>query len=476
MSQYARAAVAPAAGSVFVLGIVAVVGAFLVAQGLTNVSFNYTMGAIAALMLFAIAFVRTDWGIYIVIFSMLLSPQFGSKGAGVGAGRGVTFRTEDFVLLVIGLSWLAKTAVNKELNLVARTPLNWAILSYVAANLVATMLGYMTGTIGSWSGYFYVLKYVEYFVIYYMAVNNLRDRDHAWRLVTAAFITAAIVSVIGLAQVPSGERASAPFEGEAGEPNTFGGYLLLMMAIAAGIGLETNRLRLRAWAAALVGLMAVPFVFTLSRASYLALLPAIGTLALLSSRRKLMVGALALLVLVSPVVITTAVPEPVKKRILYTFQPERGQATVRFGQIAFDPSTSERLLSMQEAFAAWTRRPLFGYGVTGFRFIDAQYSRTLVETGVVGLAVFLALLWAVFRVGVASARRLDDPEDRGVAFGFVAATVGLLVHSIGSNSFIIIRIMEPFWFFAGIVAILPTLPKEAEAPAPRPVRAFGYSV
>jgi len=146
MSQYARAAVAPAAGSVFVLGIVAVVGAFLVAQGLTNVSFNYTMGAIAALILFAIAFVRTDWGIYIVIFSMLLSPQFGSKGAGVGAGRGVTFRTEDFVLLVIGLSWLAKTAVNKELNLVARTPLNWAILSYVAANLVATMLGYMTSS------------------------------------------------------------------------------------------------------------------------------------------------------------------------------------------------------------------------------------------------------------------------------------------------------------------------------------------
>src|SRR5207249_4769601 len=74
------------------------------------------MGAVAALILFALAFVRTDFGIYVVIFSMLLSPQFGSKGAGVGAGRGVTFRTEDFVLLVIGLSWLAKTAVNKELN------------------------------------------------------------------------------------------------------------------------------------------------------------------------------------------------------------------------------------------------------------------------------------------------------------------------------------------------------------------------
>src|SRR5919204_4274624 len=302
MSQYGRAAVAPAAGSVFVLGIVAVVGAFLVAQGLTNVSFNYTMGAIAALILFAIAFVRTDWGIYIVVFSMLLSPQFGSKG-GVGAGRGVTFRTEDFVLLVIGLSWLAKTAVNKELNLVARTPLNWAILSYVGANLVATMLGSMTGTIGSWSGYFYVLKYVEYFVIYYMAVNNLRDREHAWRLVGAAFITAAIVSVIGLAQVPSGERVSAPFEGEVGEPNTFGGYLLFMMAIAAALALETQSLRRRLQCLGMLALMAVPFFFTLSRASYLGVVPAFLVLAWLTTRRRMM-GALVLLCLVlSPLLI-----------------------------------------------------------------------------------------------------------------------------------------------------------------------------
>src|SRR5262249_60063042 len=179
-------------------------------------------------------------------------------------------------------------------------------------------------------------------------------------------------------------------------------------------------------------------VFTLSRASYLALLPSIGILALLSSRRKLMVGTLILAVLVSPIALTTAVPEPVKKRILYTFQPERGQATVRLGQLAFDPSTSERLLSMQEAFAAWTKRPLFGYGVTGFRFIDAQYARTLVETGVVGLVVFLGLLCAVLRVGLTSTRRVDDPGERGVAIGFAAATGRLLLHSIGSNLFIVV--------------------------------------
>src|SRR5712692_2426871 len=372
-----------------------------------------------ALAVFLVVFIKTEVGLYLVIFSMLLSPELGSGGGGLAEGRRIIVRTEDVLLLVVAFSWFAKTAVNKELGLTVKTPLNQAISIYIAATAIATLVGYATGTVGGLGGFFYVLKYVEYFVVYYMVVNNLGDRPQAWRLVTAAFLTAIIVSLIGAAQIPSGQRVSAPFEGEAGEPNTFGGYLLLMMAIAAGIALETGRLKTRVWAVGLVGLMAVPFLFTLSRSSYLAVLPAAGMLALLSSRRKVMIAALGLLVLVSPIIMTAA-PEPVKKRILYTFQPERGQAMVKVGQVTFDPSTSERLLSMQEAFAAWTQRPLLGFGVTGFRFMDAQYARTLVETGLLGLAAFLALLWAVFKVGIASVRRLDGAEDRGVAVGFVA--------------------------------------------------------
>ena len=464
MPQFGRAAVAPAGGSVFIVGIIAVVGAFLVAQGLTQVSVTYTMGAVAALLLFTIAFVRTDWGIYIVIFSMLLSPQFGSKGAGVGAGRGVTFRTEDFVLLVIGLSWLAKTAVNKELNLIARTPLNWAILTYIAANLVATMLGSMTGTIGSWSGYFFVLKYVEYFVIYYMAVNNLRDREHAWRLITAAFITAAIVSVMGLAQVPSGERVSAPFEGEVGEPNTFGGYLLFMIAIAVGIAFETQKLTRRAQCLLLLGLMAIPFFFTLSRASYLGVIPAFVVIAWLTTRRQFVVGLILMALVASPALLYVA-PQSVKDRVVYTFKEERGSETVRVGKVAFDPSTSARLMSFKAAFQGFAQRPVFGWGVTGFGFMDAQYARVLAETGLVGLASFLWLVWAVWRHARDAHRTRRDPEERGLLLGFLAGFAGLLAHAFGSNTFIIVRIMEPFWLFTGIVMMIPVLEAREQAAA-----------
>src|SRR5438552_1558555 len=352
MSEYGRAAVTPAAGSMVVFVGVAVAGAFIVAQGLTNASFTYTMGAVAALLLFALAFVRTDFGIYVVIFSMLLSPQFGNKGAGVGAGRGITFRTEDFVLLVIGFSWLAKTAVNKELNLIARTPLNWPILLYVATTLAAPLLG----------------------------------------------------------------------------------------------------------------VMAVPFFFTLSRASYLGLIPAFLVIARFSTRRRLVVGLILLGLVTSPVLIFVA-PKSVKDRVTYTFKEEKGSDTVRVGKVAFDPSTSARLLSFKSALAGFVQRPIFGWGVTGFGFMDAQYARVLAETGLVGLAAFLWLMWAVGRHALDVYATRGDPDERGLVLGFLAGFAGLLVHAFGSNTFIIVRIMEPFWLITGIVMMIPGLEAKERAAA-----------
>src|SRR5207245_9023154 len=91
-------------------------------------------------------------------------------------------------------------------------------------------------------GIYDVIKYDESFDVYYMTVNHVRDRAQARLLIMAAFVTAAIVSVIGAAQIPSGQRVSAPFEGEAGEPNTFGGYLVLMVGLAAGLRVGAHRL------------------------------------------------------------------------------------------------------------------------------------------------------------------------------------------------------------------------------------------
>src|SRR5262249_30227154 len=71
---------------------------------------------------FLLLFVRIEFGLSLVIFPMLLSPQLGT-GAGVAEGRRIVIRSEDLLLLVVAFSWLAKTAVNKELGLTLKTPL-----------------------------------------------------------------------------------------------------------------------------------------------------------------------------------------------------------------------------------------------------------------------------------------------------------------------------------------------------------------
>jgi len=445
-------------------GLLLVGGALLVSHGLTLTRLEYALGLVAAGAVFVLVFVRTEVGLYLALLSMLLSPEFVLGGPGALAEyRQVVLRAEDLLLIVIALSWMAKTAVNKELGVVLKTPLNRPIVAYIAVHLLATLVGYLTGTVKSAAGFFYVLKYTEYFVIYYMVVNNVQDRSQAWRLIRVAFFTAVVVSLIGVAQIPSGQRVSAPFEGEAGEPNTFGGYLLLMLGLGAGMFLESPRARIRTWSLGFLALAALPFLYTLSRASYLGVVPLLGVLALLSSRRRLVVGVLLALLVGSPLVAYLA-PTPVVKRILYTFEPEAGQPTVAVGRVAFDPSTSARLISFQQAIGGWTERPILGWGVTGFGFMDAQFPRTLVETGLVGLAAFLWLIWSVLRSGFDAFRALRDPLERGLALGFLAGTVGLLTHAIGANTFIIVRIMEPFWFFAGVVTMLPLLQPEAARP------------
>jgi len=188
----------------------------------------------------------------------------------------------------------------------------------------------------------------------------------------------------------------------------------------------------------------------------------------LTTKRRFMTGLLLLAVVCAPIAAYTA-PSAITNRILYTFEPEKGQATVRLGKVGFDPSTSARLISVRAAFEGWLRRPILGFGVTGFGFMDSQFARVLVETGALGLLAFSWLVWAAIRAGRATAAVVSDPEDRAIATGFVAGTIGLLFHSLGSNTFIIVRVMEPFWLFTGIIVMLASFARPPAAAA-RPVR------
>jgi hypothetical protein len=412
---------------------------------------------VLALVIFTVSFINIEWGLYLLIFSMLLSPEIITGETGrASLDRGVSLRLEDFLLAVIGMSWFARIAVKKELGLFLKTPLNKAILFYVLACVLSTGFGVMAGRVEMKTGFFFVLKYIEYFIVFFMIVNHVRSTDQLKRFVFCLFLTCFIVSIIGILQIPGGGRVSAPFEGEIGEPNTFGGYLLFIGIVAAGLLAKTDDLKTKHILVVLIFCIIPPFLFTQSRTSYLAAIPALLVLGFMADRRIIILGILIVTFMVSPLFL----PKAVKNRIMFTFTQPEATGQVKIGEIRLDTSTSARLVSWKQALQDWPKQPLLGYGVTGYSFVDAQFPRVLIETGILGFIAFCYLLFSIFKVTLNNLKKLKTPYLQGLGIGFLAGFVGLVVHALGANTFIIVRIMEPFWFFAGIMVAMPAMERQ----------------
>ncbi len=424
-----------------------------------NLSATSAIAMVIGLVIFSASFASTKIALYILIFSMLLSPEFiVGETSGAALERGVTIRLDDLILIIIGFSWLAKMAIDKELGLFLRTPLNKPIAYYLIICLISTLLGALFGRVDLKTGVFFVLKYFEYVIIYFMAVNYLESKSQARSYVWAMLITCAIVSVIGIFQIPLGGRVSAPFEGASGEPNTFGGYLVFMISIAAGLCLTSPSSGRRLFYGFMIILFAIPFFYTQSRASYLAAIPALFTFLYLAKKRRWVLVVLALLVISLPYL----TPRVAKERITYTFTQGANRAdVVEIAGVRLDTSTSARVRTWQAALVAWLKHPILGHGITGYRFVDAQYVRVITETGFLGLVTFLSLIITVLKRAHGTLISAKDPFEEGIAIGFLAGFIGLLFHAIGANTFIIVRIMEPFWFITAVVVSISGLKEDS---------------
>lgn len=435
--------------TVFIILIISI----FIGQIISGFSYKFALALILGSTVFIVTLINTDAGLAILIFSMLLSPEI---ILGQVPGRDIVVRFDDLLLVVITFTWLAKTAINKGLALFIKTPVNKAMSLYLLVCLLATLRGIIFGYVVPAKGLFYILRYAEYFLLFILVANQIHGKKQIKFFLSAFFIVCAIVSIYGIIQIPGGVRVSAPFEGEVGEPNTFGGYLLFILCLATGISLQNVPQKLKMTLFGLGILIIIPFFYTLSRASYLAIIFSFLTFIVLSKKRVILVTLVATLIVCGVVF----KPESVFSRVEYTFQ-ERQLGLARIGNIYLDSSSSARIFSWKEGIKAWTKNPIFGRGVTGFAFIDSQYVLTLPELGIIGFLALIWLLWSIFKHSFNVLRKMEDELDKGLTLGFVAGFIGLCTHALTANTFIILRIMEPFCFILGIIMVLPKLKEES---------------
>ena len=434
--------------------------AVAIALGLSLTTPTTGLQAVIGFLIVLTAFTSVSTALYLLIASMLLSPEIAIgriEGRGVG-GRELSFRMDDILLVIIGASWLVKNIIYRELALFRETPLNRPIAVYMAICIVSTLIGVLNGHVRPMTGFFFVLKYFEYFFVFFMVVNHVRSQQQVVGLVAAVLIVGFIVSLYAIYQIPSGQRASAPFEGESGEPNTLGGYLVFLLAIMTGLLLHIQIGPIRIALLVLGGFAILALMATLSRSSYLAgavLLTAVG---LTQWRRPRVVTVLLIIIALIPIF----APANVKQRVNETFFGRQYGGEIKVGKVGLDLSTTERLKSWGYVLKDWVHDPILGRGITGYAWADAQYVKIIGETGLAGLVTFGIIIYRLWRCARESFVSQTDPFAKGLAHGFLLGLVAMLAHGIGANTFIIIRIMEPFWLCAGLVMLLPTLSNETQ--------------
>ena len=133
----------------------------LIGVMMTRVSFTISLGIVLGVVIFILSFANVQFATYILIFATLLSPEFGSRTT---SGSGVTVRLDDFLLLVIGFSQLTKAAMYQEVGLFSYTPLNRYISIYMIICVISTGVGVLFERVNPLTGFFFVLKYFEYFI------------------------------------------------------------------------------------------------------------------------------------------------------------------------------------------------------------------------------------------------------------------------------------------------------------------------
>ena len=268
-------------------------------------------------------------------------------------------------------------------------------------------------------------------VAVFLAVEQLlTDRVRTQRVLLACFASAIVPILVAVLQVSSGTflreaNGLGRVTGTFVHPNAFGFYLVLLLVMGAGVLRHLRGLTWTFVALVLAG-GTVALLLTYSRGSWISLVVGIVVVAVLQSRKLLLLLPAGLLAvpLVAPSVLT---------RLSDLSQSQTVNGTP--GN-SFLWRVDHWLLVLRGARG----HELIGIGPGGSDFLGNgvlpphnDFVRMYVETGTLGLLAYLALLAAAVLTGLHALRMGRPGLERGLAVGALGCTAAFLVGSVGGN-------------------------------------------
>lgn len=305
------------------------------------------------------------------------------------------------------------------------------------------------------------LKNIVFYPLLYFVYRHCRQDLKVTRqliyltmaVAVAAGIDAAIDGLsFDITRYSDAQRTAGPF-GDKNSANRAGVFYAMFLPLLFAMAIfqrDNARWRLAAIAGCVILVFAI--MVTFSRQSYLIALVA---LALLLVRRHLI---LAVLIVMLAIPAAALLPEAVVERVVATEQYD----TV--GDAQLDDSTESRFSIWAGAWKMWKAHP-GGVGLRRFQAYIGEYSEhhardahsiyvlTLAESGPLGVAALLWLLWRLLRLALAVRQSGGEPdvEAKALGIGFTVAILAMALGNVYGTPFLDGLVMGNFWILCGLL-------------------------
>jgi O-Antigen ligase len=236
--------------------------------------------------------------------------------------------------------------------------------------------------------------------------------------------------------------------------SSFASYLVLVLPIVAAYLLAVKSQSLRLLLSLLLVFGVASLAFSFSRTAYVAAPVSFLVLMHAHGGRRALVGGVAFLIVAGAIAGSFANSE-LRDRFISILEATSGEKV--------DVSFGSRLSMWRGVLQDVVRTAFLGIGLFGYYVIDNFFMRSLGETGLIGLGLFLWVVVSIL-VWLRKAWRSElDGEMRALCVGLYAASFGLLiVMNLGGDMFLLHRVMGLYWLLLGSIVGASLPPERAE--------------
>lgn len=408
---------------------------------------------IVSLLILGLAWYRYE--ILLLFPPVFVLLDFVIKTAASGIGG---WWDEALLLLLFAFLFLHK-AKTKQMNF-HLSSIAYPVFLFIFLGLISTALSAEVSLSQGIEGIRSVVQSFLFFLIFLNAPLSKKKNRALLLLVLAA---GAITALYGLYQYAVGvpnpphwldkdlEVGLSRAFSFLGSPNAFAAYGVMLLPVALAFMLrKTYRWYHQAIFAVLSFLIAAGIFSSLTRAAWVALLPALMLFGVLIKKTRLMLVLLVLLLLMA------SLSTPVRTRFLNLFSDQYQQKSEMGG----------RNYRWNLAWSIFDESPLFGRGpgsyggAVAYRaqafqglYVDNYYLQILSNFGFLGFLAFLWILLEIIRNLILAAKFAQE-RDKIILFGILCGVLAFLIHNVTENLIEVIPLSVVFWVLTGLACQL----------------------